>query len=161
ELNENGKKLLVSSRGQMWIAPSKPGGRIVPLTQPDGIRRRSPVFSPDGNKIACITDETGEQEIALYDAKGKDKPKVMTDRKKGWVFDPTWAADGKHIAYAEMTGALLVIDVDKSDVKEVDQDKNWEITEYNFSSDGKWLAYVKAEDTQVRSIYLYEVATGN
>ena len=28
-------RLLVSSRGQMWIAPSKPDGRIVPLTQPD------------------------------------------------------------------------------------------------------------------------------
>src|SRR5439155_4947388 len=103
DLDDKGKKLLVSSRGQMWIAPSKPGGRIAPMTQPDGIRRRSPVFSPDGNKIACITDETGEQEIALYDAKGKDKPKGPTDRKKGWVFEPTWAADGKHIAYAEMT----------------------------------------------------------
>src|SRR5262249_38291752 len=42
DLDDGGKKVLVSSRGQMWIAPNKPDGRIVPLTQPDGIRRRSP-----------------------------------------------------------------------------------------------------------------------
>jgi tricorn protease len=160
DLNENGKRLVVGSRGQMWIAPSKPGGRIVPLTQPDGVRRRSPAFSPDGNKIACITDETGEQEIALYDATGKEKAKVLTDRKKGWLFDPTWAADGKHIAYAEMTGTLLIIDVDKADAKEVDHDKNSEIREYSFSPDGKWLVYTKSEDNQLQSLHLYEVASG-
>src|SRR5262249_50062453 len=138
ELDDKGKKLLVSSRGQMWIAPTKPEGQIAPLTQPDGIRRRSPAFSPDGSKIACITDETGEQEVALFDAKGKQPHKMLTDRKKGWLFDPTWAADGKHIAYADMTGTLLIIDADSGEVKEVDHDPNSEIREYEFSPDGKW-----------------------
>src|SRR5207248_6877544 len=86
-LNQDGKRVVISSRGQMWIAPSKPSGRIAPLTTPDGIRRRLPELSPDGTKVACVTDETGEQEIALYDAKGKEPRKILTDRKKGWLFD--------------------------------------------------------------------------
>jgi tricorn protease len=56
-----------------------------------------------------------------------------------------------------MTGTLLLADAESGEVKEVDQDKNWEITQYTFSPDGKWLAYRKVADNRMEMIWLYNV----
>src|SRR5205814_10544103 len=110
-----GKRVIVSSRGQIWNAPSKSPGRIIQVTpDADGVRRRLPSWSADGEKLAYISDETGEQELAVIDAKhkakdGGDGHKALTARQVGWIFEPLWAADNKHIAYGEMTGKLLLV----------------------------------------------------
>lgn len=139
-LNQDGSRVTVSSRGELWASPAKPG-RIVQLTQSSGIRERSPNYSPDGKKIAAITDQTGEQEIAIFDAAKPDAPKVLTKQGKGWLFEPIWSPDGKHIAYADLTLTLYVVDAESGKVSTVETSKAGEIREYAFSPDGKWLAY--------------------
>lgn len=156
-LNRSGSKVALSSRGEMWICPPKEG-RTVRLTESSGVRERSPVFSPDGKQIAAITDQTGEQEIALYDVSGKQAPRVLTTKGASWVFDPVWSPDGKKIAYGDMTFTLYVIDVASGDVKTVDQSKVWEIREYVFSPDGQWLAYNRPRENLNSEIVLYHVA---
>jgi tricorn protease len=161
DLSNDGKRVVICSRGEIWNAPAKPGGRIIQITDNDSqIRQRQPVFSPDGTKIACVTDETGEQEIAIYDASGKQPHKVITKNGKGWVFGPVWAPDSKHIAFSDLTGTLYVLDPDSGELKTVDQDRNQEVNEYVFSPDGKWLAYCKLAENRVQTIWVYEVATG-
>ncbi|HEY7090221.1 MAG TPA: hypothetical protein VH518_19140, partial [Tepidisphaeraceae bacterium] len=160
DINEDGKRIVVSSRGEIWNAPAKPGGRVIQITDNDsGIRQRLPVFSPDGKKVLCITDETGEQELALYDSAGKEKHRILTHGAKGWLFQPLWAPDGKHIAYGDLTGTLYLVDPESGEAKTVDQDHNWELTEYQFSPDGKWLAYSKIGDNRMQNLWLYEIAS--
>jgi tricorn protease len=156
-LNRTGSKVALSSRGEMWICPPKEG-LTVRLTESSGVRERSPVFSPDGKQIAAITDQTGEQEIALYDVAGKQAPRVLTKKGASWVFDPIWSPEGTKIAYADMTFALYLIDVTTGDVKVVDQSKVWEIREYAFSPDGKWLAYTRPRENQNGEIVIYNLA---
>jgi tricorn protease len=161
DLSDDGKKVTASSRGEVWATGTKPGGLIAQVTdQAAGTRERAAVFSPDGKQIALITDESGEQELAIYDAKGNGQHKVITKRGKGWLFSPLWAPDGKRIAMADMTGMLFLVDPTSGDVKEVDQDKNWEITQYTFSPDGKWLAYRKVGDNRMEQVWLYNVESG-
>ncbi|WP_428936703.1 S41 family peptidase [Fontivita pretiosa] len=160
-ISDDGRRVVVSSRGEIWNAPARPGGRIIQVTPEDSaIRQRAPAFSPDAKQIVCITDESGEQELAVYDAAGREKHRILTRGEKGWIFQPIWSADSKHIAYADLTGTLYIVDAETTETKQVDQDKNWELTEYTFSPDGKWLAYTKYDDNRVRSVYLYELATG-
>ncbi|MBC8105500.1 MAG: PD40 domain-containing protein [Anaerolineae bacterium] len=161
DLSNDGKRITIGARGELWTAPAKPGGRIIKLTDNDsGIRQRAATYSPDGKQVACITDETGEQEIALYDAAGKDKHKILSKHGKGWLFAPLWSDDGKQIAFADMTGALFVVNVESGETKTIDQDKNWELTEYQFSPDSKWIAYSKVGENHVQSMYIAEIATG-
>ena len=156
-LNRTGSKVALSSRGEMWICPPKEG-RTVRLTESSGVRERSPVFSPDGKQIAAITDQTGEQEIAVYDVAGKQAPRVLTKKGASWVFDPVWSPDGTKIVYADMTFTLYVIDVASGDVKTVDQSKSWEIREYAFSPDGKWLAYNMPRANEHNGIMIHNLA---
>lgn len=156
-LNHAGSRITLSSRGEIWICPPKEG-LTLRLTESSGIRERSPVFSPDGKKLAAITDQTGEQEIALFDAAGKEPPRVLTNKGAGWIFDPVWSPDGSRIAYADMTFALYLIDVGSGEVKTVDQSTVWEIREYAFSPDGKWLAYSRPRENQFSEIIIYNLA---
>ena len=99
-LSTDGKRLAISSRRDLERA-GKEGRRIIPVTDTSSGMRHARPPSPRTARMACITDETGEQEIALYDA-GKDPHKILT-KNKGWIFAPIWSPDGKQIAFADMT----------------------------------------------------------
>ena len=160
DLDKTGKRLCLSARGELWVRPTKPG-RTIQLTHTSGIRERSGIFSRDGKHVACITDETGEQELAIFDAAGKEKHQLVTHRGQGWIFAPVWSPDGTKLAYADLTQALFIVDVASGELKQVDASDVWEITEYAFSPDSKWLAYTKQEPNRYQAIHLYNVADGN
>lgn len=156
-LSRGGSKVALSSRGEMWICPPKEG-RTIRLTESSGIRERSPMFSPDGKQIAAITDQTGEEEIALFDAACKQPVRVLTNKGASWIFDPEWSPDGTKIAYADMTFALYLIDVATGETRTVDRSTAWEIREYVFSPDGKWLAYSKPRENTFSELLIYNLA---
>ena len=158
-LDKDGKHIALSSRGQIWERGVKTGSRVVTVTPEPGVRNRSVALSPDGKQIAALTDMTGEQEIALFDSTGKQKPKVLTHKKKGWLFDPIWSADGKHLAYADMTMTLYTVDPSTGNSEVVDSSENAEIREYTFSPDSTHLAYSKMGDNQSSEVWIYTLAT--
>jgi tricorn protease len=162
EVSNDGTRVATDGRGQIFISPTKPG-RTVEIPRRAGVRERSAALSPDGRLVAFITDESGAQEIALADvpapgstapspAKAADagaKPpigpvggrKLLTSDGKGWIFGPVWSPDGRTIAYADMTFQLHLVDVASGQNKVIDRAKGWEIVEYAFSPDSKWIAY--------------------
>ena len=156
-LDDDGSHVALSSRGEMWVSPDKQPGRIVRLTQSSGTRERSPVFSPDGQQVCAITDQTGEQELALWDAKGKGEPRVLTKGGQGWIFPPVWSPDGTKIAYADLTMTLYVVDVESGEAAKIDQAEGWEITDYAFSPDSRWIAYVKPREWDATEIWISAV----
>jgi tricorn protease len=161
DLSPDGKRLAVSSRGEIWVTNTHPGNRIVQLTN-DGSasRERLASFSPDGKKLIAITDETGEQELVIYDAKGKEPRKILTHRNQGWLFQPLWAAGGRRIVYADLTGTLLLADAETGEIKEIDHDDNWEIREYDVSPNGEWVVYAKTADNLNPGLWLYNISSG-
>jgi tricorn protease len=160
DLSDDGKRVVIASRGQVWVTNTKSGSRIIKVADQPGVRDREVSFSPDGSHVLAINDETGEQELAVFDAKGREAQKVLTHNKKGWLFPPTWSPDGKTIAYADMTLTLYLADADTGKLTQITQSPNAEITDYSFSPDGKWLAYVVTGDNQLQQIELYDVAAG-
>jgi len=59
-----------------------------------------PVFSPDGKKIAYVSEENGSEDIWIMNADGTNKMYLTSD--KGKERDPAWSPDGKMIAYAHL-----------------------------------------------------------
>lgn len=160
-LNHDGKRIALGSRGEIWTTGTKPGGRIISVTgNSSGTRERASAWSPDCTKLAVITDETGEQEIAIFDPRGREDHKILTRRGKGWMFPPIWSPDGKYLLSADLTGTMLLIDAESGDAKEVDQDSNWELTQFTFSPDAKWIAYRKIADNRMEMIWLYNIDSG-
>jgi len=156
-LDPEGKKIILAARGEIWVTHTKKGRRLQ-LTHSSGVRERAPAVSPDGKRLALISDSTGEQEVALLDIVGGDKPKTLTRRKKGWIFGPIWSPAGTHLAYADLTLGLFLVDVASGEVALVDRSEDREIREYTFSPDGAWLAYTKPEVNKHSTIYIHNIA---
>lgn len=60
----------------------------------------NPVFSPDGKKIAYVSEESGNRDIWVMNADGAGKAPLTTD--KGTEQDPAWSPDGTRIAFSAL-----------------------------------------------------------
>ncbi len=159
DLSKDGSRLLVCSRGEMWNMPVK-GGRTIAITETSGTREREGQFSSDGKLIAAITDASGAQEIALFDAAGKDAPKTLTNLSLGWLMHPVWSPDGARVAFADLEQKLHVMDAKTGAIDTLDITPGWEINDYVFSPDSKWLAFTMPRDFGWNSgVFLYNVET--
>ena len=57
-----------------------------------------PVLSPDGRKIAFISDRDGNREIYVMNRNGSDQTNLTRNAADDWT--PTWSPDGTEIAFA-------------------------------------------------------------
>lgn len=80
-----------------------------------GVRGTSPAFSPDGSRIAFVSDLDGTQEIYVMDTDGSNIVRVTNDGHTDlW---PAWSPDGERLVYvSELDGNfdLYVVNVDGS-----------------------------------------------
>ena len=59
-----------------------------------------PVFSPDGTKIAFVSEANGSRDIWIMDADGKNSLPLTDD--PGLEEHPSWSPDGRQIAYVAL-----------------------------------------------------------
>jgi Tol biopolymer transport system component/DNA-binding winged helix-turn-helix (wHTH) protein len=110
-LSANGKRMLysaVSVQSNVWSLPLSPAsggptGNPRPLTQNSNYRNTSPVFSPDGQKIAFNTwRRAAMPEIWLMDQDGGNQVQLMADTPNHNLVG--WFQDVDHLAFAGVQG---------------------------------------------------------
>ena len=108
ELSPDGRFVLYVKEGQIFR------GRVTPPAAPDSMdrgqkpfikewgRQSSPRWSPDGSKIAYVTERANHSFIAVYDG----KTRTVTYLSPSVDFDaaPVWSPDGKRIAFTRRPG---------------------------------------------------------
>ena len=78
-----------------WVALG--GDKAVPelLAKSTG-SDSSPAFSPDGTRLAFVSDRSGAQQVWLYDF-GTREVTALTEFHAALLINPTWSADGKRL----------------------------------------------------------------
>jgi TolB protein len=130
-------------------------GLSVRLVQ-TGYNYLPPAWSPDGERIAFIIDDT---EIYVMDADGGNL-RNLSNHPAG-DFNPVWSPDGRQIAFTSMRGAfpgLYVIDVDGGTARLVREpiDVNAVVA---WSADGTHIAFVTARSS-MSWVVVIEVESG-
>ncbi len=96
DISPDGKWLVFDHLGQVYRMPST-GGEATCLTQASGIALNfHPRYSPDGRRIAFISDRKGQENLWVMNADGSDAKPVMLDPVTR-VMGPKWTPDGKAI----------------------------------------------------------------
>jgi TolB protein len=127
------------------------GKKMKKLTRSFGIDL-SPVFSPDGDKIAFVSDRSGGPQIYTMGSNGKRIKRLTFEGS--YNTSPSWSPDNKWIAYSGRVNGKNQIFVVKSDGSEI-----WQLTltgnneSPSFSPDGLFLAFDSDRDGE-RGIYI-------
>jgi tricorn protease len=154
DIAPDGKRAAVAARGEVFTVPAKDGS-IRNLTNSPGVREQKVAWSPNGQWIAYISDRTGEDEIYIAPQDGQGEEQQITSGHSGFMFTPAWSPDNTKIAWADQLCRLWWIDIKEKKPVQVDQGKFFEIQNYSWSPDSKWLAYDKNQDTGLSIVYLY------
>ena len=93
-VSPDGKTLVFDMLGDIYAVPIE-GGEARALT--DGIEwNYQPRYSPDGQRIAFVSDRDGGDNLWIMDADG-GHPRAVTDEAEHLVHNPAWSPDGDYL----------------------------------------------------------------
>ncbi len=151
-----GDYLAVDFHGEIMIVPTESGvGEKTQVTSSPW-RERSQVYSPDGRRIAYISDESGDEEIWMYDLASGQRRKVTT--QASIKADLTWAPNSQKLAY---TGANRLWEVDAAGgaPRELAYNQAGGFTIGTYTADGNALSYIKRDDDQNADVFVFDIRT--
>ena len=157
ELSPQGERALFVARGDVFTAPIE-NGPTRNLTRSSGAHDKWARWSPDGSRIAYVSDATGEDEIYLIAQDGSGVPEQLTTGGQAMRYAPEWSPAGTHLAFGDKDGRLYVIDVETKAVIDVADEARGPLRDYVWSPRGGYLAFSMSDPTGFDSIYVWRLA---
>ena len=158
----DGKTLILEARGDLFtLFPEN--GKCENLSTSPGIRETLPQISPDGKTVAFFSDKTGEYQIYLQNAEGGE-PTALTTTLNRTNYRLVWSPDGKKLLFGNRDFSIFVLDIatrKMTKIAESRQMKNdefyWEIADYGWSPDSRWICYSLVQENRNSRIFLYNI----
>jgi tricorn protease len=162
-LSPTGMRAAFEARGEILTVPAEKGD-VRNLTRTPGVAERDPAWSPDGQKIAWFSDESGEYALHVADQMGAGEVrKISLGDPPSFFYSPEWSPDGSKVAYTDKRMNYWYVDVDKGRPVRIDTDLHDNPArpqEMAWSPDSRWIAYSRDLASHIRAVFLYSIETG-
>lgn len=158
-LSPKGERALFAARGDIFTAPIEKGPTRN-LTNSSGAHDKWPSWSPDGSRIAFISDRSGEEEIWVISQDGRQPAEQLTSGGRAMRYSPEWSPDGKHIAFTDKDGKVWVLTVADRKLIEVADAKSGQVTDHTWSPRGNHLAFSMDDENLMSSVYVWSAEDG-
>ncbi|MBS0266413.1 MAG: PD40 domain-containing protein [Planctomycetes bacterium] len=155
-LSPKGERALFVGRGDIFSAPIEKGV-VRNLTRSSGAHDKAARWSPDGSKIAYLSDATGEEELYLVDQEGTGKPEQLTQGGKAMRYAPAWSPDGKRLAFSDKDGKIFVLTLADKSVVQIADEARGQVDDYTWSPCSTHLAFSLSESNDTRSLFVWSV----
>jgi tricorn protease len=153
ELSPKGERALVVARGDVFTVPIEKGPTRN-LTNTSNAHDKWARWSPDGKRIAFLSDRSGEDEVWLVDQAG-GKPEQVTTGGLAMRYAPEWSAEGTHIAFSDKDGRLYVLTLADKKLVQIADDPRGMIRDYTWSPKGAYLAFSMNDPSGTRSLHIW------
>jgi tricorn protease len=163
-LAPKGERVLFGARGDIFSAPVEKGATRN-LTHSSNAHDKFPRWSPDGSRIAYISDRTGEDEVWIEAQDGLSEAQQLTTGGNAQRYAPEWSGDGKRIAFSDKDGKIFILTLADKSLKQIVDAPNGQINDYEWSPKGSYLAFSMndkpaSNNGGFNSVYVYDVAAG-
>ena len=159
-LSPTGKRAIMEARGEIFTVPEEHGD-VRNITKTSGVADRTPIWSPDGDKLAWFSDKGGKGYSLMIGAQdGLTEPKSISIGESTLGWEPAWSPNGKYIAFTDDDVRIRVVDIAAESIKTIDTGgNNLERGEMGltWSPDSKWLAYAKNGLNNFRQITIWSM----
>jgi len=152
DVSPDGKQIVFDLLGDLYVLPIE-GGEARPLTHSMAWEMQAR-FSPDGKRIAFMSDGGGGDNIWVMNADGSD-PKEVSKEAFRTMNNPVWHPNGQFIAGRKHytgtrsvgSGEIWLFHVSGGEGVALNEKPNWQkdLGEPAFSPDGRYLYY--SQDT--------------
>ena len=159
ELSPKGERALFSARGDIFTAPIEKGATRN-LTSSSSAHDKWARWSPDGARIAFISDRSGEEELYVIAQDGAGKPEQLTTGGKAMRYQPEWAPDGKRIAFGDKDGKVFVYTFDDKKLTQIADASAGQVRDYSWSPKGDYLAFSLPNTNGFRAITIWSARDG-
>ena len=158
ELSPKGERALIVARGDVFTAPIEKGPTRN-LTQSSSAHDKWARWSPDGKRIAFVSDLSGEDELYVVEQTG-GKPERLTTGGQAMRYAPEWSAEGTHIAFSDKDGKLYVLTLADRKLVEIADDPRGQIRDYAWSPKQAFLAFSMNDPVGYRSLHIWSAGDG-
>ena len=158
-LSPKGERALFCARGDIFTAPVEKGPTRN-LTHSSSAHDKWPRWSPDGSRIAFISDKSGEEELYTIAQDGSGQPEQLTTGGKAMRYAPDWAPDGKRIAFGDKDGKVFVLTLADKKLTEIADSKRGQVRDYVWSPRGNYLAFSMGNSNGFTSVYIWSAGDG-
>ncbi len=156
-LSPGGERALFVARGDVFTAPIE-NGPTRNLTNSSSAHDKRAEWSPDGTRIAFISDRTGEEQLYIVSQDGSGEMRQLTDHGVGMTYTPRWSPDGAHIAFSDKEGRIHVVAVQSGEIRQAAEERQGQVFDYTWSPDSRYLAFSLNDPSGFASIYIWSLA---
>jgi len=104
QISPNGEFAVWTAKKQLWIAPLSGKEKAKALTFARG-NNQQPKWSPDGKKIAFVSDRGDHSFIVIYEFEAKELRYLSPSADRDAA--PRWSPDGSQIAFIRLAGKQM------------------------------------------------------
>ncbi len=158
-ISPNGDRVTLIARGQLFIAPVGPGGRMIEYRGQSATRYRKAHFLPDGKSLVVLSDQSGEVELWKLAANGVGEGEQLTKDAKILRWDAYPSPDGKYIAHYDKNQELFVYDVARRSDRRIVRNTYGGFLNIRWSPDSKYVTYSAVAPNQLTQVFVYDVAS--
>lgn len=158
-LSPDGKRLLAEARGDIFSLPAEKGP-VRNITRSAKSHEREPRWSPDGSRVAWISDLSGEYQIYVAPSDDMTSAVCMTSFETGYPSGLQWSPDGSKLYFGTEKRDIYSLDVASKSLVRMLTSETGGFRSFSLSPDGNWAAYTTSLPNNVSAVYLYDIKAG-
>jgi len=159
DLDPKGERAVIAARGKtfsfdLWKGPVYMHGQEGPL------RCRLGRFLNDGQRIALVSDMGGEESLEIHDVFNRTKVERLSGLDLGRARDMKLSPNADEALITNHRHELIWVDLGTGKSNVIDRSEFEPIRGFNWSPDGRYVAYACSESLRCTGIRIADLKTG-